>query len=226
MARPSTRRLTVAITSGASVILLALAALMLGGNWPRATLRGHVGPVYAIAFSPDGSTLASQGADRTVRLWDVASGTSRTIIPESKKPDWFHPNPRLSPDGKLLAGLVTEKGDWRITRLTLTDPITGETHISMTPHPDQVNDLAFSPDGRLFATGGGYTDHPWPVNAAGDVRIWDVRTGRLLVTLKRHWGAVSAVAFSPDGRTLATASYDGTIKLWDMDSLPVRSSTR
>ena len=123
----SERLRTLAITSGALVILLVLAVLMLGGNWPRATLRGHVGPVYAIAFSPDGSTLASQGADRTVRLWDVGSGTTRAVIPESKKPDWFHGNPRLSPDGKLVAGLVTEKGDWRFTRLTLTDPISGET---------------------------------------------------------------------------------------------------
>jgi WD40 repeat protein len=103
--------------------------------------------------------------------------------------------------------------------LTILVGRTGRPSVTLKGHPDQLNGWAFAPDGKILATAGGYTAHPWPVNRAGDVRIWDAESGRLLARLDRHWGAVSDVAFSPDGRILATASYDGAIMLWNVARL-------
>lgn len=75
-----------------------------------------------------------------------------------------------------------------------------------TRHPERVNSVAFSPDGKYFATG----------SADNTVKIWDGERGELLRTLSGHEADIFAVAISPDGRTLASASYDAKIKIWDV----------
>jgi WD40 repeat protein len=79
---------------------------------------------------------------------------------------------------------------------------------------DPINTLSVSSDGRFVACGGGYTDSPWPISRPGKVKIWDFRTEELLATFNWHWGAVSWVEFSADGNGLASASYDGAIRIW------------
>ena len=87
--------------------------------------------------------------------------------------------------------------------MQLWDPATGEPLRTLTGHTDRVKGVAFSPDGRLLASGG-----------AGEVQLWDPATGEPLRTLTGHTSWVKGVAFSPDGRLLASCSEDKTVRLW------------
>ncbi|WP_165245135.1 WD40 repeat domain-containing protein [Paludisphaera soli] len=192
------------------------------GRRVRAVLEGHDAFVDWIRFSPDGETLASstsrEGEGRN--LWDVANGTLIRETTRAEAPDWARepPSERMQ-SGRVGARLAQSDGLGHFRAVELLDVATGEVIASLAGHRDQVNAVAFSPDGALAATGGGSLDHPWPVNRAGDARLWSVKTGNLLAVLGGHWGPVSDVAFSPDGAILATASYDGSIKLWSVAKL-------
>ena len=244
----------------AGVLMVAVGVCSYSRESARITFQGHIGPVYAIAYSPDGKTLASGGADGTVKLWDlgtsrertnleghtgfidsvtfapdgktlattatqendivklwdVAEGELRDTISESERPDWTRPDPLQSPDGHIKVEVGKPSGNWQYKTATLVETATGKKIATLSGHPDQLNAVAFSPDGEILATGGGYTEHPSPVNPPGDIRLWDVKSGKLLTTFEGHGGAVSAVTFSPDGKILASANYDGTVKLWNM----------
>jgi RNA polymerase sigma factor (sigma-70 family) len=158
------------------------------------------GAVYSVAFSPDGKTLATCGAGNTVRLWDL----------EGNKERWSQPTGGgyvlFSPDGKFVAVLSAT------TTITFLDAGTGKESRTFA-HGTEIVRAAFSPDGKLFVTGGG-----------GKVILWDPATGKERRTLAHPKGeggagttyAPSALAISPDGKTLATGGTDKIVRLWDL----------
>ena len=165
----------------------------------RLQLEGHTSTVGAVAFSPDGRTIASGSWDETIRLWDARTGQPLATLTEH---DGMVNAVAFSPDGKTLAS-----GSMDDT-IRLWDVETLETRAILDEHTNSVTSVTFSPDGKRLASGA------WD----GTIRLWDADDLQSMKVLNGHEGYVEAVVFSPDGKTLASAARDDTIRLWDADT--------
>jgi WD40 repeat protein len=182
------------------------------GGAPQ-SFTGLARSVQAVAVSPDGHGVAGGAADGAVRLWDRAGGReARTVKAHDKTVTAL----AYGPGGERLASAgVDEVKVWAAA--------TGEEVFAFAvPAAEQeaIRSLAFSPDGRRLAAGYGTleTRPGGVIHLIGLVQVWDLGTGREVVTLRGHASPVLSLAFSPDGRRLASGSdrIEQAVKVWDL----------
>jgi len=171
-----------------------------GQYFQRIVGFGTAAPVYTAFFSPDGQYL----------IW-MARGT---VMMENLS-NWYYPNlehedfvtaAALSPDNSILATVAggTYKGNFQ-PLLKLWDPFTGAENAVLPAGSNNVNSLSFSPDGKLLAS-----------NDGALLTLWDVQDGQQIGAVSGHEDGINSVAFSPDGLRIATASSDGTVRMWQV----------
>jgi serine/threonine protein kinase len=198
--RKKHRLLALAVALG---LLLTVGLMLSGpphGNEPhqvpvRATLQVDR-QIWSVAFSPDGTTIATGSDDTTLRLWDAATGQ------EKAKP-FGHGGAvyavAFAHSGKFL---VTSSGDGTIR---IWDVATGQEQPALPRRNGTVRRVAISPDDQIVAMG----------SSTQDVELWDLNTRELRHALPGHQGTIFALAFAPDGKTLATGDASGQIRFWD-----------
>ena len=185
----------------------------------RTTVSVQTQRVANIVYAPDGNTIATaRKQDSTVYLWDTATGKSKGTLERIGRGSVQ--SFVFAPDGKMLA----TAGGWTDNFVQLWDAQTGDHKTTLTGHTKRVNSVAYSSDGKIIASGG----------EDGTVRLWEVTTGKQKVVLGRtSWmnflfpwlnPPVNSVAYSPDGKTVAAASWDRKLRLYDTRTTKLKAT--
>ncbi len=151
--------------------------------------------VRAVAFSPDGKTVAMNSTERTIQLWNSSTGEKRATLNGLALALLF------SPDGKTLATGCDETQFWDLTKKT-------SRASNLNINAVWLAAMVYEPKGRLFLA----------IRDSPDIlafSIWDVAKGKKLFTCKKHTKAIECLAFSRDAKFVATASEDHTVRIWD-----------
>ncbi|RSL60118.1 hypothetical protein CEP51_013820 [Fusarium floridanum] len=160
------------------------------------TLEGHGSVVMSVVFSADSQRLASGSGDKTIKIWDAATGACMQTLEG-------HGNSVssvvFSAGGQYLASGSHDK------TVKIWDAATGAYVQTLEGHGDPVSSVVFSADGQCLASG----------SRDKTVKIWDTGTRACVQTLEGHGNSVSSVVFSADGQRLASGSEDRTVKIWD-----------
>ncbi|MFL5728866.1 MAG: eIF2A-related protein [Cytophagaceae bacterium] len=163
-------------------------------------LKGHKGNVWSMVFTPDNSSLVSTATDSLVFLWKSGSDVPEVITKNTSRIRTL----AVSPDGTSIVG-GTDKGQvvvWNLLNRSSEALFT-------TKKSKQVNSVSYSNDGKLIAVG----------DDAGVLRIWDIAQRKVVNVLTGHKARINDVKFSKDDHFLASASFDGSIKVWNMQNL-------
>ncbi len=165
---------------------------------------GHLGPVATVAWSPNGTHIASGSQDQTVQVWIATSGVHPFIYrghtTNINAVAWSPP--RTSQRIASASGNSFFGGEHSVQ---VWNAVTGARILTYTGHAQPVHTVAWSPDGKRIASG----------SEDKSVQVWDASSGSLGLSYSGHTALVSSVEWSPDGKRIASASADTTVQVWD-----------